>query len=91
MKLILCSICGAIFSLKKNRHKECDCGKSSGEYIDDLHARIYGDHAIPIGFQNSSFDYALRNRPEAGQGVEFKAFVIAQSCPTITYEVDFFD
>lgn len=84
MKLVVCSRCSDIFNLKAYT-KSCSCGKASGRYIDGLNAVISGT-AIPIGFENSSFIDAIRNRPTCGLGSRFEAFIIPESCPTITEE-----
>jgi hypothetical protein len=81
MKLIFCPTCHDVRRLKPET-VECECGDSWGEYKGDLFAEIYGK-AIPIGFANRSFVYALQNRPLAGLGILFEAFVIPQSCPTV--------
>jgi len=81
MKLIFCPKC---FDVRKLLSKKvfCDCGKSSGMYIDNLSAEIFGD-AIPIGIGNSSFYSAIQNRSEYAPGVTFEAFVIQRKCDTI--------
>ncbi|MCK9439726.1 hypothetical protein M0Q39_06735 [Patescibacteria group bacterium] len=60
----------------------CKCGKSYGQYTDNINAEI-NKEAIPIGFSNSTFIYALLNRPETGLGKEFCAFVIPNHCESI--------
>ncbi len=75
MKLLLCSECGAIFSLSLVE-KECDCGKVRGSYLDDERAIYYGDTAVPIGLSSPELRVAMKGQREAGPGVEFKAFVI---------------
>ena len=81
MKLILCPKCSDVIKLTES-YQTCECGKSAGNYIDDLNAEIFGK-AIPIGVANESFIQALRNQPESGQGKTFTAFVIPKKCPTI--------
>lgn len=82
MKLLLCRNCGDIFPLLK-QHRECSCGETYGKYLDDLNAEYCGDHAVPLGFANSTFLKALREQPARGMGVEFTAFVIAKECKTM--------
>lgn len=84
MKLIFCPECSDVFKLRANEVKSCACGKSKGMYEEDgLHA-IINEIAIPIGFANSSFANAIRNRKiKAEFGERFKAFVIPVFCNTI--------
>lgn len=84
MKLIFCSKCNDIFSLRKE-DRACICGASSGQYIDNLNAVVRGA-AIPLGFLNSEFVDAVKYQPESGQGYEFTAFVIPKEVSTITHE-----
>lgn len=81
MKLIFCPECQDVRKLL-DKLTTCSCGKSSGEYLDNLNAYIFGD-AIPLGFANRTFVRALRNRPGDGMGAEFVAFVIPEQCDTI--------
>jgi hypothetical protein len=80
MKLIYCPLCQDVVRLKFTT-RFCSCKKSSGVYIDDLNAEIYGD-AIPIGFQNSSFMKAIKSQRE-NESIKFEAFVIPKVCKTI--------
>lgn len=82
MKLIVCPKCDDVLSLRTDRERICECGRSGGRYTDDLNAEIWGE-AIPIGIANSSFIAALRARPDAGLGSRFEAFVIPRTCPTV--------
>jgi hypothetical protein len=81
MKLIYCIICKSVISLSEQT-KACDCGRSSGRYLDLIKAEIAGP-CIPIGFANSTFVQALQNQPVHGPGKTFTAFVIEQKCPSI--------
>ena len=83
MKLIFCPQCRDIVKLKIRQHRICWCGASGGEYIDSLNVVIDGD-AIPLGFNNRSFDKALASQPEKGEGKKFNAFVIPKDCPTVS-------
>jgi hypothetical protein len=83
MKLIFCPICTDIIRLSHdNSTVYCECKKSSGRYVNQIDAIIYGE-AIPLGISNESFSKALRNRPQNGLGIEFKAFVIPVECKSI--------
>jgi hypothetical protein len=81
MKLIFCKECSDVVRLTTEKIKQCDCGKSSGQYTDNLYAWYKGP-CIPLGFANSSFLSALRNQPEKDWGETFTAFVIEKECKT---------
>jgi len=80
MKLICCSQCFDVVSLRKEP-RVCSCGQSSGHYLDELNAE-YAGAAVPLGFDNHSFIDALRNQPDSGWGRTFDAFVIPKECDT---------
>lgn len=91
MKLILCTFCGDVYSLKREL-KQCGCGRTWGKYKrDGLHAQFSGDWATPLGFANNSLNDAVHNQPPAGssKGREFTAFVIQEECPTFEKVVPF--
>lgn len=88
----MCTNCNDIFNLK-HKTKKCSCGKTEGQYIDNLNA-IYSGPAFPIGFNNSSFIKAYhrqnsmntkkRNSKNAsGGGEEFIAFIIPEWADTL--------
>jgi hypothetical protein len=81
MKLIYCPICNDVFNLTYTS-KACLCKKSFGYYKDNINA-VISKTAIPIGFTNISFLSALKSRPEAELGCEFKAFVMPKQCNSI--------
>lgn len=83
MKLVLCPKCSDLFRLT-HTFRKCECGKSAGNYVDDLNAVTYGE-AIPVGFANYSFIEAVKNQPKEGMGKEFTAFIIPKNCPTIVH------
>ena len=72
--------------------KTCSCGKSSGQYIDNLNAEIKGN-CQGIGFANNKFkiayqmqkmeDDAQKGKPSCCAGVEFTAFFIPESATSI--------
>lgn len=82
MKLIYCKLCQDVVRLIKDHDRKCSCGKSGGQYLDNLNAEYFGDNAVPIGFSNPDFRIALRNRPKEGLGTRFEAFVIPEMCDT---------
>lgn len=75
MKLLFCNSCQSIFSLSFTE-KKCDCGETSGKYIDDRNA-IFSGNAMMIGFDNTEFREAL-----GFKGLSFKAFTIKEPCFT---------
>lgn len=81
MKLLLCLECNDMFNLDL-KVKMCSCGKTKGQYIDNLYAIYEGDSAMPIGISNPSLKEAIINQPDKGLGKEFTAFTIPRSCPT---------
>jgi hypothetical protein len=81
MKLFLCQKCGDVVRCIEKK-RTCKCKKSWGRYIDELYAEYGGEHAVPLGFDNSSLTLAVRAQPESGWGQRFDAFVIAKECDT---------
>ncbi len=81
MKLIFCKSCYDVKKLSMEM-TYCNCKKSYGRYVDNLNAEI-NEHAIPLGFNNFSLMYAVKNQPENDWGREFEAFVIQKNCSTI--------
>lgn len=84
MKLIICSNCSDVRSLRVSSKTTCECGESYGQYEKDGVNAFIGGKAIPIGFANGKLIDAIRNRPKSGMGKEFAAFVIPEKCETIT-------
>lgn len=83
VKLIICTHCRDIVKLTRIR-RYCFCGRAYGQYLSDgVQAEIAGE-AVPIGFANHSFQFALDNRPDEGAGFVFEAFVIPVRCDTVT-------
>ncbi len=60
MKLILCPKCNDVIRLIDIK-RACRCGKSWGFYKDKRNA-IINSVAVPIGIDNKSLAYAVRNR-----------------------------
>jgi hypothetical protein len=83
MKLIFCWDCNDIVKLKSVL-RYCECGESSGKYVDELKAEIFGP-CLPLGIANSSFAEAVHNQPKIGMGKEFTAFVIQKECDTVKH------
>ncbi|QVY61950.1 hypothetical protein [Cytobacillus gottheilii] len=81
MKLLLCLECSDMFNLDLKMQK-CSCGKTKGQYIDNLYAIYEGASAMPIGISNPSLKEAISNQPDEGLGKEFTAFIIPRNCPT---------
>ena len=90
MKLLLCTKCSDVFSLKVKKVRTCSCGEIAGEYTDNYNARYWGAYAIPIGFANSSLvdtikeQSALGNRPDL-LGRRFEAFIIPDDCDSFVH------
>jgi hypothetical protein len=83
MKLLLCEECNDVIKLDY-KVRYCKCRKTGGRYLQDgLKAEYWGEHAIPLGFANSSLVEAVNDQPENGQGRIFTAFVIPKQCPTM--------
>jgi len=83
MKLVLCTNCHDIFKLAYEE-RCCECGICGGIYVTDLDARYWGEHAIPIGFNNRDMVRALRAQPDGpGLGERFEAFIIPKVAPTM--------
>jgi len=83
MKLILCRKCQDVFKLQLEP-RTCLCGATWGKYgEDELHAQYSGEFAVPIGFSNDSFAFAVRHQPAVGMGLDFLAFVIPKQCTTL--------
>lgn len=74
MKLIYCRECGDIVSLREVE-RTCICGKSSGQYTDDINAKINGP-CVPLGIANNSFRKAIVGLNLLKKGMNFDAFVI---------------
>lgn len=91
MKLLICLKCGDIFSLS-HKEKSCGCGRTKGQYIDELNAEISGP-CKGIGFANQSFRFAYTvqkvedaqegRKPDCCRGVEFDAFFIPEVATSV--------
>lgn len=86
MKLIICSNCADIKSLRRAAKSICECGESWGQYKQDGINATIGGNAIPLGFSNPSLINAIKNRPKYGMGETFTAFIIPEQCESITKE-----
>lgn len=85
MKLLYCKSCKSVFNLWYHE-KKCECGETSGKYLDELNAIYSGEFSVPIGFDNTIFHTAMFLQPESGMVKRFDAFVIAKECPTFIKE-----
>lgn len=86
MKLVYCLECNDMVRLTKDE-RTCECGRSGGQYEPDgLNATFFGENSVPVGFTNSSFRAAIRNRPHSGMGYNFTAFVMPTVIPTLKYK-----
>ena len=84
MKIIFCPNCTDFYNLR-HETKSCSCGATSGKYTDDLNADVFGENAIVLGIDNTSFVKAakdfIQNKPNRGKN--FDAFVIGLSAGTV--------
>lgn len=85
MKLLFCNSCKDILQIRPVL-RTCSCGKSSSVLIDNKHADIRGEDAIPLGIDNYTFSKAFVDRPLKGRGSSFKAFVIPQVCSSVRWD-----
>ena len=78
MKLLFCKECQDLFKLSRDQ-KACDCGESSGRYLEDgLHAEVSGP-CLLLGMDNNSLLRALRYRRAGGiDSMDLDAFLIAE-------------
>ena len=53
MKLLFCVSCGDVLALKGQK-RSCECGQSSGRYIDQLNAEVSGPCFV-LAFLNREF------------------------------------
>jgi len=81
MKLIFCPQCHDVVKLI-HKPRSCECGLVLGYYGDNITA-VISSNAIPLGFDNSSFTAALRNRTDGDPVSKFEAFVIPRNCKTV--------
>lgn len=77
MKLLFCPKCQDIVRLLYHT-RSCRCGFTSGKVIHQHDA--YYTNGIPMGINNSSLVEAIKNQPESGIGIEFKAFIVPKQC-----------
>jgi hypothetical protein len=66
VKLLVCGHCGDV----RKMHMEdtyCECGKSRGRYLDQLHCEVEGDDAHVMGLRNDEFLRALCVKAECIQ------------------------
>lgn len=85
MKLLFCKACQDVIRLISTERR-CRCGKTRGRYVDDIHAVYSGRDAVPLGFKNSIFAWAVTKQPDHGDGLKFDAFVIPMECNTFKKE-----
>lgn len=90
MKLLCCKSCGDIFNLTR-KIKSCSCGKTKGQYTNELNA--WYNNGIPLCISNQSLAQAIGNQrrmdefyPEEFYGQRFMAWVCPKSSSTFTKE-----
>ncbi len=55
MKLIRCEECGDVVRIVHTKWRKCDCGKSGGQYNDDMISATVGGTCEVIGLRNDFF------------------------------------
>ena len=60
MKLIRCKKCNDVVRLIHTKWRTCDCGKSGGQYNDDLLSATVGGKCDIVGISNLFFDDKFR-------------------------------
>lgn len=56
MKLVKCKNCNDVVRLIHDKWRKCDCGKSGGQYNDDLLSATVGGDCEVIGLRNDFFE-----------------------------------
>jgi hypothetical protein len=96
MKLLLCELCGDVFSLRKDA-RYCKCGENGGRYVDNINVEVWGTEAIVLGFANNTLMKALSEQKQYGDltekmggiygnqvmGRPFTAFIIPESASSV--------
>lgn len=81
MKLLNCLRCGDILALRVRKPRTCDCGESSGQYIDKIKVEYEGPARV-LGINN--YDLAAARGGFPGERApEFRCWVIADHCQPI--------
>jgi len=80
MKLLICKECTDVFGLTFT-DKRCECGKTTGKYINNINA-TYSGPGIPIGFNNNTLIKSVQEFEKSGKGIDFTAFVIGKESKT---------
>jgi hypothetical protein len=62
MKLIRCKTCEDVVRLIHTEWRKCYCGKSGGQYNDDLLSATVGGNCEVIGIRNDFFTESKKNR-----------------------------
>ena len=66
MKLIICKQCDDIVRLIHTNWRKCECGKSGGQYNEDLQSATVGGNCEVIGIKNDWVAAGKQKRREAG-------------------------
>lgn len=56
MKLVKCNQCGDVTRLIHTKWRQCECGKSGGQYNDDMISATVGGDCEVIGLRNDYFE-----------------------------------
>jgi hypothetical protein len=73
MKLIRCEKCEDVVRLVHTKWRKCDCGKSGGQYNDDMISATIGGSCEVIGLRN---DFFQEKQFSKGRGEDGKNLII---------------
>ena len=90
MKLIHCSKCGDVITLRTNLPRRCICGSSGGLYTDQMNATVWGPYCDPLALANEDLKPTVSGAPyRAGTTELIRAWWIKRGA-TDSHEVTYF-
>lgn len=80
MKLLLCSKCDDVIKLTVGKWRRCECGQTSGRYLEDGDKAEVSEGCIVLGINSTSLSEAVRHRNDdalrtISPSLGFSAFV----------------
>lgn len=82
MRLLYCERCDGVFKLERSPDpRDCACGRTWGR-ITERGEVDAGGPCVVLGINDNSLQRAINERPDAGNGPRFYAFVF----PKMVYE-----
>lgn len=92
MKLLFCMNCQDVVKINTTDKRFCQCGKCWGAVLDKNNIETIGgkvevsdnEYTVVLGIDNRSLKPALVNFHINRTGIDFNAFVISESCSTVT-------